>query len=263
MQTSVAATVSAIPNLLPTVVIPTGSPLLSDNFNRGDTERCALGPAQVSGGGSSFTYLPIFPTNNDASNPVGANIRGAELVNNGLDFGGVQVATSPGACSNVAVRGTNLGQDLAIRMRVLVPRSADGLITSAGPYFRSRAAARGDGIAGGSSSGYWVQLHSNGEVQVKRLNPFETIAVSRAPTGFDPFVYHTLLVAVRGSSLTVTVDNRAVRFEQQGDRSGPFELPPLTTGSNDGTVGVAFGAEQNRGRAGGQRIDDLVIERLP
>jgi hypothetical protein len=59
---------------------------------------------------------------------------------------------------------TGLGQSIAPAPKWLKD-------IQAGPYFRSRAAAPGDGIVGGASRGYWVQLHSNGMVRIKRLNP--------------------------------------------------------------------------------------------
>jgi hypothetical protein len=34
---------------------------------------------------------------------------------------------------------------------------------------------------------------------------------------------------------------------------------PATTGSNDGTVGIAFGDEANAGKAGGQRAQNLIV----
>ncbi|MDB6148303.1 MAG: hypothetical protein JWO45_1967, partial [Spartobacteria bacterium] len=72
-------------------------------------------------------------------------IRANALENSGLDFGGIQFATS------LAERGANLGQDLNIRADLFVPNDSAGNITQAGPYFRSRAAAAGDGIFGGTS----------------------------------------------------------------------------------------------------------------
>jgi hypothetical protein len=36
---------------------------------------------------------------------------------------------------------------------------------------------------------------------------------------------------------------------------------PSTGESIDGTAGLAFGAEANRGQAGGERVDNLVVSR--
>jgi hypothetical protein len=142
--------------------------LLSDSFDRPDADRCELGQLDLAFGGSgSHYYLPLWPGGGvDPANPIGADIAGwilgpthpSELHNNGLDFGGVQVTTLPNSCNNTSIRGENLGQNLKIHMDVLVPGGGAGIITRAGPYFRSRAAARGDGLYGGQNSGYWVQL---------------------------------------------------------------------------------------------------------
>src|SRR5580704_12857941 len=104
----------------------------------------------VRGYSGTHFYLPIFPGTNG---PLGASIVSGALQNNGLDFGGVQLTGSPGACTNLGIRGENLGQNVDIRVDLLVPGSP-GKLTNGGPYFRSRAAAAGDGIIGGSSAGY-------------------------------------------------------------------------------------------------------------
>ncbi len=175
-----------VASLMPTVVVPV---LVSDSFRRADADRCALGPSDLSmGGGASHYYLPIFAG--------GANIVSNALQNNGLDYGGVQFTAAPGACSNTSIRGENIGQDINIRMDVLVPSDAEGHITQAGPYFRSRAAASGDGIIGGESAGFWVQLHSTGQVKVKQLNPQVYIALTSLPASFDNTRFHSLEVAV-------------------------------------------------------------------
>jgi hypothetical protein len=57
------------------------------------------------------------------------------------------------AMSPCAGVGATQAQDLYIRVDLLVPASAAGVV-QAGPYFRSRAASPGDGIIGGSSAGY-------------------------------------------------------------------------------------------------------------
>jgi hypothetical protein len=230
--------------------------LLSDSFRRADTGACSLGQADLALGGSgSHFYLPIFPGTNG---PVGANIVSGALQNNGLDFGGVQLAASAGAC-NAGIRGETLAQDMDIRVDLLVPGSP-GKITNGGPYFRSRAAAAGDGIIGGTSAGYWVRLVSTGEVRVTGLNPFALIATTGAPASFNAGVVHTLEAAARGSILQVTLDGVLQTFTQNGSPVTIVSLP--ATGTNDGTVGIAFSSEDNRGLAGGQRASNLVISAI-
>ena len=90
-----------------------------------------------------------------------------------------------------------------MKMDILVPSDAAGNVGEAGPYFRSRAAAPGDGIVGGTSSGYWVQLHSNGMVRIKRLNPHAVVAFAAGWQGFDPAVFHHLAISARGRELRV------------------------------------------------------------
>ena len=243
----------------------TGTPVstdvwFSDSFNRADADRCALGQADLALGGSGVHYyLPIYPANGtDPTNPVGANIVSNGLQNNGLDYGGVQFTASPGACSNTGIRGENIGQDMNIRADLLVPTDASNHVTQAGPYFRSRAAARGDGIIGGSSAGYWVQLDSTGQVTVKRLNPQSVVAFTKASTSFDNTVFHTLETALQGTTLQVALDGQLLSFNQGGSPVTSVTIA-ATSGSNDGAAGISFGAEPNRGLIGGQRADNLVV----
>jgi hypothetical protein len=69
-----------------------------------------------------------------------------------------------------------MGQDLEIEMEIKVGGQANGPVASGGPYFRSRQSHPGDGIVGGTSAGYWVELLSTGQVRVKRLYPAATVA---------------------------------------------------------------------------------------
>jgi len=247
-----------------TVISPplaSSPPRVSDDFNRPDAGPCQLGsPSNALGGDGRLFYLPIFPSGGtDPSNPIGANLVSGALQNNGLDFGGFQFALSD-ACAQPlgAVRGADMGQDLNLRADLLAPTNAAGLITQAGPYVRSRAAAMGDGIIGGDSAGYWVQLESSGEVKLKRLNPGGVIATSCKPASFDAHVFHALEIAASGDNLQVALDGKLLTFMQDNALVTTLRIPP-TTGSNDGTAGIAFGAEANRGQLGGQRADNIVV----
>ena len=227
--------------------------LLSDSFNRSDATACSIGKADLFAGGSgTHYYLPVFPS---PSGPIGANIVSGALQNNGLNFGGVQLTAAAAACTGGG-NGEKLPQDLDIIVDLLVP-STSGLITEAGPYFRSRSAAPGDGIIGGTSSGYWVELYSTGEVKVYGLNPFGLIAAAVAPPSFDATLIHTLESAVQGANLKVTLDGSPVTFTQNG--ASTTVVAVSSSASNNGVVGISFGAEANAGKAGGQRAGNLVI----
>ena len=229
--------------------------LAGDDFNRPDGERCNLGSVQS--GSRKLYYLPIFPSGGaDPTNPIGANLVSGALQNNGADFGGFQFTESPDPCSQG--RGADMGQDLNIRADLLTPTNAAGHLSEAGPYFRSRAAARGDGIIGGASAGYWVQLKSTGEIQIKRLNPWGMIATSGIPASFDPTAMHHIETAAGGNRLQVTLDGKLQTFEQNNEPVTTVQIP-ATAGSNNGTAGIAFGAEANRGQIGGQRADNVVV----
>lgn len=224
-----------------------GTVLVSDSFSRSDAGNCALGRADLAKGGSgSHYYLPIF------GDPV--VLSGGSLLHSGLDYGGVQLTASSVGCSG---RGETFPQDLYIAVDLMAPASAAGIV-QAGPYFRSRAAAPNDGIIGGTSAGYWIVLTSTGEVRLRGLNPNAVIATSVRPAAFDSTVFHTLVAVVRGSQLQVWLDGSAVAFSQSGGTVTAVTLP-ATGGSNDGTVGLAFADEDNRGKAGGQRARNLVI----
>ena len=124
------------------------------------------------------------------------------LQNNGDDFGGVQLTTASNPCQ-VGTRGSQFPQDLDIRVDLMVPETRS-VHTDAGPYFRSRAAAPGDGVFGGTSSGYWVELVSTGQVRVTQMNPMAVIATSTAPPAFDSTVVHTLEMVGQGAGLQVS-----------------------------------------------------------
>ncbi|MBI5685815.1 MAG: hypothetical protein HZC54_12135 [Verrucomicrobia bacterium] len=234
--------------------------LFSDSFRRADAGPWALGMSDLAFGGSArVLYLPL----GGGPNVVGAIICGGVLQNKSLDYGGIQFARS------LNDRGVDIGQDLNIRADIFVPTDAERHITQAGPYFRSRAAAAGDGIIGGTSAGYWIMLCSNGEVIVKLLNgaaPSPFAASSGRLPGFDPRAYHTLEMAAQGESLEVALDGRLLMFRQAGRyvtrvRIPPVWLGPPPTGFNNGTAGIWFGCEDNRGKIGGQCVANLVVTR--
>jgi hypothetical protein len=262
-QPTTAPTANPLPPPLTATPIATaaapGQVLVSDTFDRGDAGPCGLGMANNALGGNLQLYLlPIFPTGPEPT-PLGANLVSGGLENNGLDYGGFQFAESdPCASSRGFIRGADMGQDLNIRAEILVPSNAAGLITQAGPYVRSRAAALADGIIGGESAGYWLQLESTGEVKIKRLNPHAVIAFSGIPANFDAAAFHTVELAAGDDRLQVAVDGKLQTFNQDGQFTTVVSIP-ATGGSNNGTAGIAFAAEPNRGQLGGQRVDNLLV----
>jgi hypothetical protein len=224
--------------------------------------RCASGQADFAlESGGRYFGLPVFQ---DAIIQFGP---GGEIRNDGNDLGGIQLAASDGLCAIESLRGAAVGQDLDIGMEVLVPAQPGGAVAVAGPYFRSRAAAPGDGLIGGTSAGYWVQLFSTGVTKVRRLNPHRVVAFAAAPAGFDPAQFHRLEVSARGSQLRVALDGTALQFDQGGVMVTSVAIPaawegPPPSGFNHGTAGVAFASEP-RGRATGQRFRNLQISSLP
>jgi len=230
-----------------------GNVLFSDDFQRANAAACSLGQAdQALGGSGTYYYLPIF----GVSSPIGANLVSGALQQNGLNLGGVQVTNASGACGNLGIHGVTFPQNLNIRVDLLVPMTGSN-VTDAGPYFGSRAASAGDGILGGTSAGYWVELVSTGEVRVKGLNPFGLIATTGAQAGFNAAVVHTLQMTAQGSNLQVALDGRLLTFGASGTT---VTLPANAAGANNqGTVGIAFGDEDNSNQAGGQRATNLVI----
>lgn len=217
--------------------------LVSDAFDRPDAGKDALGQPDLSLGGNRYIgYMPTFPS---PAGPIGASIAGGALENNGKDFGGVQLRPFT-------------AQDLNIGMDIQVPTDAAGHISMGGPYFRSRWANPGDGIIGGTSSGFWVRLASTGQISVRRLNPNSVVGISKRPSQFDSTVFHNLECAVKGDELRVWLDKQPVSFQTESGASDALRLPP-TEGNNDGTAGICFGAEDNRGQIGGQRVDNLVV----
>jgi hypothetical protein len=227
----VRLTPAPTPPRIPPVPPPSASQFprtifLSDNFRR---------PAN--NGQPGPDYIPIFQ--------AGAIIADDQLQNPGRDYGGVQFAR-------------RIGEEFYMKLGLLVTTDWEGHTTQAGPYFWSRNAAPRDGIIGGQSAGYWVQLDSTGEVTMKRLNPAQVVATCGRPSGFNNMVAHTLEVAVHRQSIQVALDGRLLMFDQAGGFNDVVPLPP-TLGSNNGMAGVAFSAEKNRGLLGGQRVTNLFV----
>jgi uncharacterized protein (TIGR03437 family) len=226
--------------------------LISDSFNRADADKCNLGQADLALGGSgAHYYLPVFST--------GASIISGALQNNGQGYGGVQLTGVSNPCAGVS--GESVGQDLYIRLDVLVPTDSAGHISQAGPYLRGRSAFTNDGIFGGDSAGYWIQLESTGQLNIKNLNNAVIIASSAPPASFDTTVFHTVEASTQGSVLQVALDGRPVTFSQNNVANTMVSIPP-TNGSNDGAVGIAFGADPNKGPIGGQRAKNLLVSAL-
>ena len=231
----------------------------SDSFDRPDAN-CSPAPADNSlGGGGRHGYLPLFITR---GRPTGARLASGALENPGTDYAGVQFSGDEQAC--LGGEGEDIGQDVNIRIDLLVPGDNGGNITQAGPYFRTRSATPGSSILGGTSAGYWVQLHSTGQIKLKLLNPEATVAASRVPAAFDNTVMHRLEVSMRRDRLWVALDGVLQVFDQDGTRLTSVPIPavwerPPAVGVNEGAAGIAFGAEDNPDQIGGQRADNLVV----
>jgi len=227
-----------------------GEPVLfSDSFERPDGVNCAVGSADHAFGGSGFHGYAMIAS--------GARLRGGLLENASREYGGVSFTTqSGGSCPG---EGSDQGADLNIRADVLVPR-AGARTTQAGPFFHAPLLGSGQRIDEGGAAGYWVQLDSSGEVQVRRLDTFQQVAVSDAPADFDASLMHTIEVAVRGQSAEVTIDGRLRLFRQGAGVSGRSTVNVIpTAGSNDGGAGLAFGAEDGPASPGGQQLDNIRV----
>ena len=231
----------------------------SDSFDRPDAN-CSPAPADNAfGGGGRHGYLPIFTTR---GRPTGARLASGALENPGTDYAGVQFSDDEQPC--LGGTGEDIGQDANIRVDLLVPSDNDGNITQAGLYFRTRSATPGSSIIGGMSAGYWVQLHSTGQIKIKLLNPEDTVAATRVPASFDNTVMHTLEVSMRRDRLWVALDGVLQVFDQDDARLTSVPIPAVwdrlpAVGVNEGAAGIAFGAEDNPDQIGGQRTDNLVV----
>ncbi len=219
--------------------------------------RCSSGVTDLEIDGKPFYFLPIWG--------AGAEVSGGQIRNAGKDTGGVQFAQAHDGCSLDSLRGTDAGQDLRIEGDLLVPTDTAGHVCEAGPYFRSRRAAPGDGLIGGTSAGFWVALFSSGSIVVQRMNPAAVVAFAAIPD-FDATVFHHLEMAAVGRQLQVAVDGQLIRFDQEGRQTQTVSIAPLwegppVIGYNRGTAGIAFWARQNRGEIGGQIVKGIRVER--
>jgi DNA-binding winged helix-turn-helix (wHTH) protein len=210
-----------------------------------------------------YYYLPVFYPGL-AIEDRRAGDSSAPLRQAGIGLTGMQLAVPHGDCGISSLRGADAGQDLRIAADILVPIDAEGRTTEAGPYFRSRAAMAGDGIIGGESAGYWLQLQSTGIILVKRLNPQAVVAFSNPDPAFDSAVFHHLEMEARGEMLTAWLDGKPVEFLQGG---AGVSIPPVwdgppRLGQNQGAAGIGFSSDQSRGKAGGQRVKNLQVSRL-
>ncbi len=227
----------------------------------------ALSPAEVQGlfrcfsgstdltSPSAYYYLPVMGG--------AAKIENGEIVNSGLDIGGIQLAQSDGACGAASLHGAPIGQDLYLSAELNVPVGPNGLQSDAGIYFRSRQAHAGDGIMGGTSAGYWVRLNSGGRITVRCLNPGRVVAFASLPN-FVPEEYHRLELIAIGATLKVGLNGKLVEFDQDGKLTTIVSIPsvwegPPKIGDNNSTVGVAFAADLNRGSLGGQRARNFIV----
>lgn len=223
--------------------------------------RCGTGRNDIEvAGQGGYYFLSLFQGAADDRMVTAIAVEGAPgssaIRHVGSDYGGVQFSRRANDCAVASLRGTDIGQDLYFSAELLVP-SPEGDETQAGPYFRSRAAAGGDGILGGTSAGFWVRLHSSGVVTVRRLNPISNIAFTAAVPGFDSSKFHRLTVAVRGNSLQASLDAKTLVFDQAGKVGEAVVLDEAwktatPAGRNQGTAGIAFGGEPARRRSGGQ-----------
>ena len=193
--------------------------IFSDSFDRPDsTVPCDLGRSDnLSGGSTAHRYTFILQ---------GAALRSNELLNAGRPRGGVHFTTERAACPT---SGTDMGQDLNIRVDVTVPM-VGSRNTQAGPFFRGSLLTTGTDLVG--SAGFWVTLDSSGEVRVRQLNPDVVIGTSPAPTGFDPTVPHSIEIAAFRERLEVAVDGRQRSFTQ-GNQSGRRQVTLQPTGVSD------------------------------
>lgn len=246
-------TVETAAGPLATMVEMTGSGqpgpavLLSDSFERADAATCAVGAADHAFGGSgTYRYSAIA---------AGVRLHNGLLENAARDFGGVALSKEAAACPGSA---STIGQDLNIRVRVMVPRSGDRT-TQAGPFFHAPTMTSGARLEGGGQAGHWVQLDSSGGVIVQRLDTWQEVAISFPLPGFDASKPHTIEVAVRGATAEVAIDGR-LRLFDQGGGTGRQTINLVSTGNlSQGAVGVGFSAYNGPGSVGGQTMDDLIV----
>jgi hypothetical protein len=224
--------------------------------------RCLSGAVDLDTPGGPAYFSPAAGMNVAIERLPGES--SARVRNLGQDYAAAAFVLRRPGCALQSTRASDLGQDFRIEMDLRVGGTGAEPIAEAGPYFRSRRSAPGDGIIGGASAGFWVQLTSRGQVRVRRLHPIATIAFTDIPGGFDPDAFHRLAVNVRGSSLEASLDGRPLEFDQAGARVFQVNLPPAwetasPRGVNRGSAGVAFGCDANRGKIGGQEARNIRL----
>jgi len=222
--------------------------------------RCSLGARDLEIDGQGYYFLPIF-----ANGFEGMSGRPGTVRNPRPGYGGAQFARPVNGCAIGCVEGSDVGQDVRISMKLTVPTDSDGNISEAGPYFRSRLAAPGDGIVGGESAGYTALLHSTGLLSVLRLNPRLSVAFATIPH-FDPSVAHRLEIAAVGERFQASVDGRIIEFDEGGRKTRTVSIPPVwdgppKVGTNAGAAGVWFGDRNNSGKIGGQTATEIRVEK--
>ena len=212
----------------------------------------------------SYQYVPIFGDKVETltREPGESSV---PMRNAGNDFAGVAFARPDADCGLRSIHGADIGQDLNIEVKLRVPLGANGAITDGGPFFRSRRANPGDGIVGGTSAGFWVQLDSIGQVRVRRLHPNAILGFSQSVKDFDSSAFHRLEVAFHGETLQVALDGRLLTFDAAGVQTASLNLRPdwenaSPKGINGGCGGIAFGCSRNRGQAGGQEARDIRVK---
>jgi DNA-binding winged helix-turn-helix (wHTH) protein len=226
--------------------------------------RCLSGAVDLEiPGRGGYYFVPIFGggaivedrPSGGASSPVR---------NAGLDYGGVAFVRRQPDCALRDTHASDLGQDVTIEADIRVGGDSSDRVNEAGPYFRSRRSTPGDGIVGGASAGYWVQLKSTGQVRVRRLNPSGTVAFTAVPDRFDPHIFHRLKTSVMGNRLRVELDHKPLEFDQVGTRTMEVAVPPdwessTPRGQNHGAAGIGFSAEGNRFLSGGQEVRNIRV----
>ncbi|MBK9169984.1 MAG: choice-of-anchor D domain-containing protein [Bryobacterales bacterium] len=232
-----------------------GAVLFSDSFDRPNADRCLLGRMDNAlGGQGEHAYLPLFPGAGGPANPVGIPLHQNELRNFGRSYAAVMFAAKSGGCVDTTVRGEALRSDFNIRAKFLLPGGV--FISQGGLFVRGRALGRGESLHGEDAAGYWVQLHSTGEVKVQSLATRAPFATTGRPASFDLGAWHTLEVSVKGFLIEVAVDGKLQTFRQDGRLGTTVRIGAER---HDGTAGIAVGAEDNENQIGGQRIDNLVV----
>ncbi len=217
--------------------------LFSDTFRaRIAGDSCALGATDLAAGGvAAYRYIPL------AVRASAARVDEGALINLTSGFGGVAFTTRADVC-NGGVTASNIGQALIVRADVLLPAGTQG-----GPMFHTSPLQTGDGLFGTTHGGFWVQVHSDGSVKLRRLDTAETLAATPAIGGFDPARYHNVEAVIENGGLIVRLDGAIAPLAAGG---AAFALPSPGAAANGG-AGFAFGSEP--AVLTGQRVRDLSV----